>query len=154
MESRRSLSTWLMLQRLSTGLQHVSRTFSALLPDFLFPFVNSAVLRRPNQVFWLWTWCSNPVWYQKWSLHRQWIPRGEQAAGYAWWVHQKICAVCRVWQPWNRPGKALLLLRVSEELRRKGVQLMHCSPENMSDGSFLTFYSKVSISFSEIKLTA
>lgn len=60
---------------------------------------------RPDQVFWLWTRRSDPVWYQKWPLHRQRIPRGEQVAGHAWWVHQKICAVCRVWQPWNWSGK-------------------------------------------------
>lgn len=63
------------------------------------------LLCRPDQVFWLWTRRSDPVWYQKRSLHRQRIPRGEQVAGHAWWVHQKICAVCRVWQPWNWSGK-------------------------------------------------
>lgn len=62
------------------------------------------ILHRPDQVFWLWTRRSDPVWYQKWPLHRQRIPRGEQVAGHAWWVHQKICAVSRVWQPWNWSG--------------------------------------------------
>lgn len=75
--------------------------------DFdVFTDVFSDLLRRPDQVFWLWTRCSDPVWYQKRPLHRQRIPRGEQVAGHAWWVHQKICAVSRVWQPWNWSGKS------------------------------------------------
>lgn len=71
------------------------------------PFVMSGLLHRSDQVFWLWTRCSDPVWYQKWPLHRQRIPRGEQVARHAWWVHQKICAVYRVWQPWNWSGEYL-----------------------------------------------
>lgn len=75
---------------------------------FLVTFnIISVLLHRPDQVFWLWTRCSDPVWYQKRPLHRQRIPRGEQVAGHAWWVHQKICAVSRVWQPWNWSGKCL-----------------------------------------------
>lgn len=139
MESRRLLSTWLMLPRHWTGLQHVSSIMrfpslnnvdanlhfyrAAKNQSFLFVIVlkmkfvelfvfltfniNFVLLHRPDQVFWLWTWCSDPVWYQKRPLHRQWIPRGEQVAGHAWWVHQKICAMYRVWQPWNWSGKCL-----------------------------------------------
>lgn len=62
---------------------------------------------RPDQVFWLWTRRSDPVWYQKRPLHRQRIPWGEQVAGHAGWVYQKICAVYRVRQPWNWSGKCL-----------------------------------------------
>lgn len=67
--------------------------------------MTSDLLHRSDQVFWLWTRCSDPVWFQKRPLHRQRIPRGEQVARHAWWVHQKICALYRVWQPWNWSGK-------------------------------------------------
>lgn len=126
MESRLSLSTWLMLQRHWTGLQHVSNPMHSIICCLLYSTLQlvsiqdlkksgankvitcdviSHLLCRPDQVFWLWTWRSDPVWYQKWPLHRQRIPWGEQVAGHAWWVHQKICAVSWVWQPWNWPGK-------------------------------------------------